>query len=190
MDGSDTALGAAGGGPADGTPWPRAGAGLRYGDEVADLYARHAAGLLRLAELLCGDRALAEELVQEAFVRSWRHWRRVRGSGSELAYVRQTLVNLTRDSFRRRFREARQRLLAPPAATTVEPDVDGRVDLERALARLPLRKRACVVLRYYADLSEEDTARLLGISVGTVKSQTHRALGLLARDLDATTVRR
>jgi RNA polymerase sigma-70 factor (sigma-E family) len=167
-----------------------AGVGLRYGDEVAHLFAQHAAGLLRLAELLTGDRALAEELVQEAFVRSWRHWHRLRENGSALAYVRQTLVNLVRDSFRRRFRETRQRMLTPPAATTVEPDVDRRVDLERALARLPLRKRACVVLRFYADLSEEDTARTLGISIGTVKSQTHKALGQLARDLDGTAARR
>jgi RNA polymerase sigma-70 factor (sigma-E family) len=162
-----------------------AGAGLRHGDEVAHLYAQHAASLLRLAELLTGDRALAEELVQEAFVRSWRHWGRLRQDGSALAYVRQTLVNLTRDSFRRRFREARHRLLTQPVATTDGPDVDRRVDLERALARLPLRKRACVVLRFYADLSEEDTARVLGVSVGTVKSQTHKALGLLARELEA-----
>lgn len=167
-------------------PEPR---GLLYGEEVAALFAANGARLVRLGELLTGDRGLAEELVQEAFVRTWRHWRRLRQDGTALPYVRQTLVNLARDSLRRRRLELHHRLAARADAAG-EADVGGRVDLDRALARLPLRKRACVVLRFYADLSEEDTARVLGVSVGTVKSQTHKALGQLARELEAAAARR
>jgi RNA polymerase sigma-70 factor (sigma-E family) len=161
---------------------------LPYGEEVAALFAANGAQLVRLAELLTGDRGLAEELVQEAFVRTWRHWRRLRQDGTALPYVRQTVVNLARDSLRRRRLELRHRL-AVRADMAGEADVGGRVDLDRALARLPLRKRACVVLRFYADLSAEETARVLGVSVGTVKSQTHKAVALLATYLAAAPAR-
>jgi RNA polymerase sigma-70 factor (sigma-E family) len=155
----------------------------RHGDEVASLFAAHAAGLVRLAEFLVGDRGLAEDLVQEAFVRAWRSWRRLRRQGAALAYVRATVVNLARNSTRRRLLELRHRAGQASPWVVPEPDVGTRLDLERALARLPIGKRACVVLRFYADLSEEETARVLGVSVGTVKSQTHKGLALLARHL-------
>jgi RNA polymerase sigma-70 factor (sigma-E family) len=160
-----------------------AGSARRYGDEVASLFAAHAPGLVRLAELLVGDRGLAEDLVQEAFVRAWRRWRRLRRQGAALAYVRATVVNLARNSTRRRLLELRYRAAQATRLVAPEPDVGVRLDLERALARLPVGKRACVVLRFYADLSEEETARVLGVSVGTVKSQTHKGLALLARHL-------
>jgi DNA-directed RNA polymerase specialized sigma24 family protein len=90
-------------------------------------------------------------------------------------------MNLARNSLRRRLLELRHRVRVP--ALVVHHDRPVQLDLQRALARLPLRKRACVVLRYFADLTEEETAAALGVSVGTVKSQTHKALAQLREDL-------
>jgi RNA polymerase sigma factor (sigma-70 family) len=84
-------------------------------------------------------------------------------------------------SVRRRLLELRHRVTV--AEERVEHDPTGRLDLERLIARLPMRKRTCVVLRYFADLSEEETARVLGVSVGTVKSSTARALADLERQM-------
>ena len=142
-------------------------------DGLAQLHQRYYPELVRLAFALTGDWSLAEELAQEAFVRAWRSWGSIRRQQSAPAYLRATVVNLARTSLRRRLREVRAwRDVATPrqAEATVSPDV------LYALASLPHRKRACVVLRYYLDLSKADTAAALGVSVGTVKSQTARAL--------------
>jgi len=149
---------------------------------VAQLFSARGDELLRLALLLSGSRPLAEDLVQEAFARLWQHWGNLRDPDAGIGYLRVTIVNLARSSFRRRLLELRHRVVLPAVAEP--PDSAGRLDVLGALARLPMGKRACVVLRFYADLSEEETARLLGISPGTVKSQTHRALAQLARLLD------
>lgn len=163
------------------------GAGLRHADEVAHLYAQHAAHLLRLAELLTGDRALAEELVQEAFTRLWQRWGSLRDPAAGVGYLRVTIVNLARGSFRRRMVRARPPGMVGLVPASVDPpDVAERLDLLRALGRLSPRKRACLILRFYSDLTEEETARTLGVAVGTVKSQTHRALAQLARLLPET----
>jgi RNA polymerase sigma-70 factor (sigma-E family) len=142
-------------------------------DGLAQLHQRYYPELVRLAFALTGDWSLAEELGQEAFVRAWRSWDTIRRKQSAPAYLRATVINLARTSLRQRLREIRAwRDVAIPrqAEAAVSPDV------LHALARLPPRKRECVVLRYYLDLSEADTAAALGISVGTVKSQTARAL--------------
>jgi RNA polymerase sigma-70 factor (sigma-E family) len=154
---------------------------------VAELFSLHGDELLRLALLLSGSRQLAEDLVQEAFARLWQHWDNVRDPDAAIGYLRVTVVNLARSSFRRRLLELRHRVALP--AVVEPPDAAGRLDVLAALARLPMGKRACLVLRFYADLSEEQTARLLGISPGTVKSQTHRALAQLARLLDGAGAR-
>src|SRR6266511_3090389 len=102
-----------------------------------------------------------------------------------LSGSRQLAEDLVQEEFARlwqRWDNLRHQLVLPAVAQP--PDSAGRLDVLGALARLPMGKRACVVLRFYADLSEEETARLLGISPGTVKSQTHRALAQLARLLD------
>jgi RNA polymerase sigma-70 factor (sigma-E family) len=153
--------------------------------EVAALFHAHYPGMVRIGYLLTGDRALAEELAQEAFVRTWRRWDQVRSTETAAAYVRATVVNLARMSLRRRMVELRHRtaVAVGEAARDEHPSAATRVDVRRALLRLPLRKRTCLVLRFYADLSEEETARVLGVAVGTVKSQTHRALKLLERYL-------
>lgn len=142
-------------------------------EAMALLFERHYAELVRLAFALTSDWALAEELVQEAFVRVWRSWANIRDQQSAPAYLRSCVVNLARTSLRRAVRERRawHDISAPGSA---EQGAD--IDLLRALARLPARKRACVVLRFYMDLSEADTAAALGVSVGTVKSQTAKAL--------------
>jgi RNA polymerase sigma-70 factor (sigma-E family) len=149
---------------------------------VAQLFSVHGDELLRLALLLSGSRQLAEDLVQEAFARLWQRWDNLRDPDAGIGYLRVTIVNLARTSLRRRLLELRHRVPLP--GVVEPPDSASKLDVLGALARLPMGKRACLVLRFYADLSEQETARLLGISPGTVKSQTHRALAQLASVLD------
>ena len=142
------------------------------------LYERHYSELVRLAFALTSDWALAEDLAQEAFARTWRGWANIRDQQQAPAYLRAAVVNLARTSVRRMLRERRGwGEPGDPGAA----DLAVSIDLLRALSRLPARKRACVVLRFYLDLSEADTAAALGVSVGTVKSQTARALQRLRR---------
>jgi RNA polymerase sigma-70 factor (sigma-E family) len=149
---------------------------------VAVLFAAHYPGLVRMTYLLTSDNALAEELAQEAFVALWKSWDRLRDSSAALAYLRGTVANLARMSLRRRMVELKHRVTG--SGEVVDRDAGGRLDLERAVAQLLMRKRSCVVLRYFLDLSEEETARTLGVSAGTVKSSTARALKDLERHLD------
>jgi RNA polymerase sigma-70 factor (sigma-E family) len=154
----------------------------RREQEVAHLFRRRYPELVRVAYLLTGEAAIAEELAQEAFLRLWRSWDQLRSYESAGGYLYTTVVNLARMSIRARLTQLRHRAVdLLPWGQDI--DRDGRVDLQRALARLPGRKRACVVLRYLADLSEKETAAVLGVSVGTVKSQTHKALQLLEDQL-------
>ncbi len=147
-------------------------------DALAGLYARYYAELRRAAFALTGDWALAEDLAQESFVRAWRSWDRLMQARSVRAYLHAIVVNLARNSLRRQLRELRARTSADWAAPAWSADghAGDSVDLLRALARLPVRKRACVVLRFYAGFTETETAAALGVSVGTVKSQTAKAL--------------
>ena len=142
-------------------------------DALARLHQRHYPELVRLGFAVTGDWGLAEELAQEAFVRTWHRWNAIRRPEAAPAYLRTTVVNLARSGARKRLRETRA-WLAVPMRTPGEPDVS--TDVLRALAQLPRRKRECVVLRYYLDLSEADTAAVLGVTVGTIKSQTAKAL--------------
>lgn len=127
--------------------------------------------LLAYAWLLSGDGHVAEELVQETFVRLYVRWRKVR-AGRPLAYARRTLSNLHTDRWRSRRREE-PRAEVPETAYGSDPVT---TDLVRALQQLSPRERECVVLRHYLDLSEKDTAATLGISVGSVKSYTSKGL--------------
>ena len=133
--------------------------------------------LLRSAWLLTGDRDDAEDLVQTALVKAAKHWGRVVAAGDPEPYVRR-IVFTTHVSARRR--EARA-----PAAAAVLPVVDpagaseDRVVLAAALARLTQKQRAVLVLRFYEDLTEVQTAAVLGVRLGTVKSQTRHALARL-----------
>ena len=149
---------------------------------LALLHSRHYAELVRIAFGLTGDWPLAEDLVQEAFIRTWRRWDRIRNVDSAPAYLRTAVVNLSRSSLSRRARE-RRLLQSFEDPHDLETSVTATADVLRALAQLPHRKRACVVLRYYMDMSEAETAAILGISVGTVKSQTSKALQRLRSSL-------
>ena len=130
-------------------------------------YAGHYAGLVRLATLLSGSADTAPDLVQDCFVRLHGRWTAVR---DPLPYVRRSVVNACASHHRR---VARGRRLPPPEAPDSELGAD---ELEDALARLPNRQRAAIVLRYYSDLPDADIARALRCRPGTVRSLIHRAL--------------
>jgi RNA polymerase sigma-70 factor (sigma-E family) len=149
------------------------------------------ASLVATAYLITTDRGIAEDCVQEAMTRVHRHWRRVRKDGTPAAYAHQAVVNAAL-SWRRR-RRIREVPLIPadqsayPASEQVRQGLDG-VDgvLLAALRSLPPQMRAAVALRYLEDRSEAETARLLGCSVGTVKSSTSRGVARLRQVLDQT----
>jgi RNA polymerase sigma-70 factor (sigma-E family) len=140
--------------------------------------------LSRTAYLLTGDHQLAEDLLQQALAKTAAHWRRVQAGGNPEGYVRRVMVN-ERTSWwrRRRYVEvagpaADEVLAAGPAPGTSDEAEAAvrRISLRRALAALPARQRAVIVLRFFEDLTEAQTADVMGSSVGTVKSQTHAAL--------------
>jgi len=158
---------------------------------IDELYARHIGAGVRLAFLLTNDRVHAEDLAQEAFVRCVGRFRHLRRPDAFSSYFRRTIVNLHTSGLRRR-RLERAWLAREGAASArrvaSQPDVGAREDLWRALGRLPSRQRAALVLRYYEDLSERDTAEVLGCSVAAVKSLVSRggeALRELIREEEA-----
>jgi RNA polymerase sigma-70 factor (sigma-E family) len=140
------------------------------------------AALLRTAYLLTGNRADAEDLLQTTLAKSYLSWDRIRDREAVDGYVRRTMVN-TQTSFWRRHRPEALYDEAPERpGRDSHADADLHDALWTALARLPNKQRAMVVLRYYEDLSETETASILGVSVGTVKSTTSRALAKLRDD--------
>ncbi|WP_329036195.1 SigE family RNA polymerase sigma factor [Streptomyces sp. NBC_00178] len=147
----------------------------------------HYAELTRFAHLLTGEADTADDLAADALTALWQRWDRVAGAEHPVAYARGVVANLARSRIRGAVRERRRIALfwAPrgaggcPAADG--PDVPAVVDVREALRRLPFRKRACVVLRHAFDLSERDTSLVLGVSLGTVKSQTSRGAAELQR---------
>ena len=132
--------------------------------------------------VLCGSRDEAQDLVQEAFVRLAPRIGRL-GDHEVGPYVRKIAVNLFRTRARRLRRERTLTGRPATAAYPSSPDAEERDTVWRAVLRLPPRQRACVVLRYYEDLTERDTASVLGCSLGTVKSQTSKALTKLRKEL-------
>lgn len=160
--------------------------GHAAGDEAAAFHAffeRYYSELARLAHLLTGEADAADDLAADALVAVWRHWDRVCAAENPAAYARGVVANLARSRIRSAVRERRRVALfwSRRGEPTEEPDVPAVLDLREALQRLPFRKRACVVLRHAFDLSERDTAAALGVSVGTVKSQTSRGVAELER---------
>jgi RNA polymerase sigma-70 factor (sigma-E family) len=144
---------------------------------------RHQPGLLRTAYLLAGDHASAEDLLQTALLKTYSHWHRVEDPA---AFTRRVLVN-TQTSWLRRLSSTERPMHELPDRAGPETELyDGRKDdIVRALGNLPPRMRAAVVLRFYEDLSEAETARVMGCSVGTVKTQTSRGLARLREQLPA-----
>jgi RNA polymerase sigma-70 factor (sigma-E family) len=154
-------------------------------EEFRRFFERHHRELARLAYLLLGDADAADDLTADALVAAWGRWDRVRAADRPLSYVRRILVNKCTSRIRALVRERTKlaELAARQEQHTEGPDVPAMVDIRAALQRLPMRKRACVVLRFAFDLSEQETARELGISVGTVKSQTSKGMAMLQKAL-------
>jgi RNA polymerase sigma-70 factor (sigma-E family) len=144
--------------------------------------------LRRTAYLMCGDWHRAEDAAQDALVKVYRHWHRIDRTHGVNSYAHQCLVTSVFDQYRRPWR--RERLVDADDLDKSLPDpartVDDRMFIVEALAALPPSQRACVVLRHYSDLSLEQTAAVLGIGTGGVKSQTSRALTRLRELLDQT----
>jgi len=139
--------------------------------------------MVRLAYALTGDRGHAEDLAQTAFARAYASWRRVSRAGNPEAYVRRIVINENRNRFRKRRvpEHLTDRVPDPGALADPAGEHDDRPALLAALAALGPRQRAVVVLRYWLDMTEAETAAALGCSAGTVKSQASRALVRLRR---------
>ena len=169
---------------------------------VTALYTEHALGLVRLAVVVTGDRGAAEDIVQDAFLGLYRRWDQLPDMTAPLAYLRVSVMNGCRTVLRRRSRlglwsggglggdldEAAQAGPGAPAALAESAEASVLLGEEQrtvaaALWKLPRRQREAVVLRYYLDLSIEETAQAMGVSSGTVKSATHRALAAVGRTL-------
>ena len=161
----------------------RPGRGSPSGVEatVTALYQTHALRLIRLAYLMLGDRASAEDVVQEAFCGLYRRWSRLADSGSAVSYLRSCVLNGCRSQLRRRARPPAQPAEQPPpvSAESAVLASEERAAVLRALRRLPARQREAVLLRYYLDLSAQEAADAMGVGPSTVRSATHRALGTL-----------
>ncbi len=153
---------------------------------VTVLYSTHYRSLVRLAALLVADVAIAEEVVRDSFVAMHGSWRRVRDSHQALSYLRKSVVN--------RSRSARHRVAVDPNAPKPAPDPPGTEQsagtlldssaVVSALHELPARQREALVLRYYADLAEPETAWAMGISQSAVKSYAARGMAALRSVLE------
>ena len=158
-----------------------AGIDERFAAYVRDRGEHH----LRVAVLLTGDWHAAEDLVQESLVKLYRAWPKLRLDGDPDAYLRRIMVNTHRSWWRARWR--RETPAGELPDTVIADFADGQAFaalVRQALQALPQRQRAAVVLRYYADLPEAEVADLLGCSVGTVKTHTHRGLRALRENLE------
>jgi len=163
---------------------------------VTALYQAHALSLARLALVMLGDAAAAEDVVQDAFLGLYRRWDRLSDASAAKAYLRTSVLNGCRTALRRRARhgllsdrpDAREAAPPGPLLESAEAIVTRAEDHRAVLAairRLPARQREALVLRYYLDLTEEQTADAMRVSRGTVKSATSRAIAAVARMLGA-----
>lgn len=178
----DSRMGAGAAGAAD-----AAGASV---DHLTETYQAHYRSLLRLAALLLDDLSSCEDVVQEAFIRVHAARRRVREPEKTLAYLRQTVVNLSRSALRRRILGLRLLPKPMPDMASAEEgayDALERDELKAALRGLQRRQREVLVLRYYADMTEAQVADLLGISLGSVKAYGSRGLAALRVRMETTT---
>lgn len=144
---------------------------------LTGLFQREYAGLVRLAYLLVDSNEVAEDCVQDAFVRVQRHWDRIDEPG---AYVRTAVVNACHDHLRRRRVRRAFRPDRPRPETIPEPDDE----VSGLLRRLSTRQRTAIVLRFYADLPDEEIAAQLGCRPATVRSLVHRGLNTLRKELE------
>lgn len=142
--------------------------------------------LVRLGFALTGDRGLGEDLAQTALAKAYASWPRVARAGNPEAYVRKIVVNASRDSFRRRHVDEVLTDSLPDVTAGNPASLEHRPALFAALLTLPAGQRAVVVLRYWLDLTETETAAAVGCSVGNVKSQASRALAKLRLSAELT----
>lgn len=157
----------------------RGSAGVSESVDFEAFVASRSDQLLRTAYLLTGDHGLAEDLLQTALAKAWRAWQRI--DGHPEPYVRKILVNTYASLWRRRW-NGEQPTADLPESVVARDEPAGRMDLWAAVGQLPKRQRAVVVLRFFEDMSEAQTADLLRVSRGTVKSQTSKALRALRID--------
>jgi RNA polymerase sigma-70 factor (sigma-E family) len=177
--------GAAGADPARADPARADPAGAGATSGVTALYRAHAVGLIRLAIVMLGNRAAAEDVVQDAFLGLYRHWAGLADPANALTYVRSAVLNRCRNELRQRGRPGRGEGVAMSGESAEAAVLIGE-EHQRVLAAiraLPERQREALVLRFYLDMSEEEAARAMGISRGTVKSATSRAVAALGRML-------
>jgi RNA polymerase sigma-70 factor (sigma-E family) len=145
----------------------------------------HGRELRRTAFLMCGDWQRAEDATQDALVKLYVAWSRLERAGGLRAYAHRAVTTAVLDQGRRPWRREVVTASLPDSGSDPTEHVDRRLAVVRVLQQLPDRRRQCVVLRYFADLSVDDTALQLGITTGTVKSQTARALEQVRRSLVA-----
>ncbi|MFE6102397.1 SigE family RNA polymerase sigma factor [Streptomyces laurentii] len=178
----------------NGIPTPREGADdtMAAGttvDHLTETYRAHYRSLLGLAALLLDDTASCEDVVQEAFIRVHSARNRVRDPEKTLAYLRQTVVNLSRSALRRRILGLK--LLSKPMPDMASAEEGAYDQLERdalikAMRGLQRRQREVLVLRYFADMTEAQVAETLGISLGSVKAYGSRGIAALRVAMEAT----
>jgi RNA polymerase sigma-70 factor (sigma-E family) len=142
--------------------------------EFAEFAAARASALIRVAYVLTGDQHAAEDLLQTALTNAAAHWGRIHTAPE--AYVRQVIYREQVTSWRRCARRREATMADVPDQAAAVPDTETRLSLQQALRALPPGKRAVLVLRYFEDLPEAQVASILGCSVGTVRSQTYKAL--------------
>jgi RNA polymerase sigma-70 factor (sigma-E family) len=180
-------------------PFPRGVPGERGTADAAGavtaLYQAHAVGMIRLALIMVGDRGVAEDVVQEAFFGLYRRWGRLADSDRALTYVRSSVLNGCRNVLRQRSRNERQERAAAgggpagfsrPGSAVESAEATALIGEEHrqvldAIRALPSRQREALVLRFYLDMSEGEAARAMGVSKGTVKSATSRAVAAVGR---------
>jgi RNA polymerase sigma-70 factor (sigma-E family) len=141
--------------------------------------------LVGTLSLYCGDVAVAEEIAQEALYRACRRWPQVAEMAAPGAWVHRVAVNLANSAYRRRRLERRVAAGPPAPVDPDDPDVAGALVVRQAVAVLPRRQRAALVLRHFGGYSVAETAELLGVSEGAVKQLTHRAITALRAALPA-----
>jgi len=154
---------------------------------MLEVFTGQYSSLVRLAALLLDDSHAAEDVVQDAYVRVAARLSRLRDPDKALAYLRQTVVNLARNSLRRRLVARRHATSSLPAAASAEDDAIDRFERQsvvQALRALPRRVREVLVLRYYQDCSVQETAELLGLSTGSVKAYASRGVQQLKNLVD------
>jgi RNA polymerase sigma-70 factor (sigma-E family) len=158
---------------------------LRHRDsEFAVFFEAHSERLRRLAVFLTGNPSLAADLAQEALVRTYRHWGRIREQDPG-PYARRVVVNLVRSQHRRSLLARRHEQTPMPLRVAQSEGVEDWLVISEALKRLPPTRRAAIVLRYYEDMTDAQIAETLDRPIGTVKSDIHRGLAKLREYLEA-----